>query len=60
MGFDNGIMMAYEMCPPCTAMEYYQMEPKRMPTNFMRGTVEEVWGDNIFEAMSKTAEDWAD
>ncbi len=56
-GFDNGIMMAYGMCPPCTAMEYYQMEPERMPTHVMRGTTEEVWGDNIFEVMRTTAED---
>jgi hypothetical protein len=55
--FDNGIMMAYGMCPPCTAMEYCQMEPERMPTHFTRRMAKEVWGDDIFEVMRKTAED---
>ncbi len=59
-GFDNGIMMAYGMCPPCTAMEYYQMEPERMPMHLMRGMAEEVWGDDIFEVMRMAAEDWTD
>ncbi len=50
-GFDNGIMM-------CTPMEYYRMETEKMPIYFMRGTVEEVWRDDIFEVMRMTAEDW--
>ncbi len=58
--FENGIMMAYGMCPPCTAIKYYQMEPESMPTHFMRGMAEEVLGDDIFEVIRTMAEDWMD
>ncbi len=60
-GFDNGIMMAYGMCPPCTMMEYYQIEQaQEAPMHFMRGPVEEVWGNDAFETMRTAAEDWTD
>ena len=34
-GFDNGILIAHGMCPPCTLPEYYQMDPENQPTHFM-------------------------
>ena len=35
-GFDNGIMMAYSMCPPCTLQEYYELNPNLPhPTHFL-------------------------
>ena len=46
-GFDNGILIAYGMCPPCELMEYYQldeMDSRIAPSGFMRGTASEVWG----------------
>ena len=50
-GFDNGILVAYGMCPPWELMEYYQLDPLIAPTNFMRGTAAEVWGDDTHEVM---------
>jgi hypothetical protein len=41
MGFDNGILIAYGMCPPCKPQEYYQLDPEGAPTHFMRGTADE-------------------
>jgi hypothetical protein len=36
MGFDNGIMMTYGICPPITLMEYYQIEQdQEAPMHFM-------------------------
>jgi hypothetical protein len=63
MGFYNGIMMAYGMCPPCTLQEFYKIDPKlEVPTHFMRGTVEEIWGEDAdpYCVMQTTAEDWTD
>lgn len=31
-GFDNGILIAYGMCPPIDLMESYQMDPAKAPT----------------------------
>ena len=31
-GFDNGILIAYGMCPPIDLMESYQMDPVKAPT----------------------------
>jgi hypothetical protein len=60
-GFDNSIMMVYRMCPPCTLMEYYQIEQdQEAPTHFMKETAEEVWGNDAFEIMRRTAEVWTD
>ncbi len=59
-GFDNGILMAYGMCPPCKLQEYYQMDPDQRPTHFMRGTSNEVWGNVMHEVMYTTVADWAD
>ncbi len=54
-------MMAYRMCPPCTLMEYYLIEEdQEVPMHFMRGTAEEVWGNDAIEIMQTTAEDWTD
>ena len=39
------------MCPPWELMEYYQLDPLIAPTNFMRGTAAEVWGDDTHEVM---------
>jgi hypothetical protein len=57
-GFDNGILIAYGMCPPVKPMLYYQMDPTTQPTHFMQGTFTEVWGDDVFEIMHTTAADW--
>ena len=46
-GFDNGIVIAYGMCPPCTLQEFYESDPELPhPTHFMRGTAEETWGND--------------
>ena len=50
-GFDNRILIAYGMCPPCKTMEYYQLDPCIPPSGFMQGTTAEVWGDDTHEAM---------
>jgi hypothetical protein len=42
MGFNNGILIAYGMCPPCKLLEYYQLDPECAPTHFMRGTADKV------------------
>jgi hypothetical protein len=61
MGFDNGILIAYGMCPPRKLLqEYYQMDPDQRPTHFMRGTANEVWGNDMHEVMYTTAADWVD
>ena len=57
-GFDNGILIAYGMCPPCTLPKYYQMDPENQPTHFMRGTVVEMWGVDTHEVMYTTVADW--
>ena len=36
-GFDNGILIAYGICPPVELMEYYQMDPTTAPIH-CRGT----------------------
>jgi hypothetical protein len=60
-GFDNGILIAYGMCPPCKLQEYYQLaDPEQAPTHFMRGTADKVWGSNMHEVMYTTADDWTD
>jgi hypothetical protein len=41
-GFDNGILIAYGMCPPCKLQEYYQLAPENCPTHFMWGTVAKI------------------
>ena len=57
MGFDNGILMAYGMCPLCKLQEYYQLPPDQVPTHFMRGTANLVWGDDMHEIKRTTAAD---
>ena len=57
-GFDNGILIAYGMCPPCPLQEFYQMAPENQPTHFMRGTAAEIWGTDTHEVMRTTAADW--
>jgi hypothetical protein len=57
-GFDNGILIAYGMCPPCPLQEFYQMALEHQPTHFMRGTAAEIWGTDTHEIMYTTAADW--
>ena len=58
-GFDNGILIAYGMCPPCPLQQFYQiMAPENQPTHFMRGTAAEIWGTDMHEIMYTTAADW--
>jgi hypothetical protein len=57
-GFDNGILIAYGMCPPCPLQEFYQMAPEHQPTHFMRGTAAEIWGTDTHKIMYMTAADW--
>ena len=57
-GFDNGILIAYGMCPPCPLQQFYQMAPENQPTHFMRGTAAEIWGTDTHETMYTTAADW--
>ena len=57
-GFNTGILIAYGMCPPVELAQYYQMDPATQPTHFMQGTHTEVWGDDMFEVMHRTAADW--
>ena len=57
-GFDNGIFVAYRMCPPRPLQEIYQMAPEHQPTHFMRGTAAEIWGNDTHEVMYTTAADW--
>jgi hypothetical protein len=59
-GFDNSILMAYGMCPPCKLQEYHQLPPDLVPTHFIRGTADEVWGDDTHKVMRTTADDWTD
>ncbi len=60
MGFDNGILIAYGMCPPFKLQEYCQLDPERVPTHFIRGTTDEVWGSNLHKVMYTMADNWAD
>ena len=57
-GFNNGILIAYGMCPLVGLMQYYQMDPMTQLTHFMRGTAAEVWTDDTFEVMRTSAADW--
>jgi hypothetical protein len=59
-GFNNGILIAYGMCPPCKLQEYYRLDPERAPTHFMRGTADKVWGSDTHKVMYTTADDWTD
>jgi hypothetical protein len=59
-GFDNRILMAYGMCPLHKLQEYYQMDPDQRLTHFMRGTANEVWGNDMHEVMYTTAANWMD
>jgi hypothetical protein len=54
-GFDNGILIANGMCPPCKLQEYYQLDPEHAPTHFMRETTDKVWGSNTHKVMYMTA-----
>jgi hypothetical protein len=63
MGFNNGIIMAFGMCPPCTLWEFYKLDPELLcPTHFMRGTMEDIWGEEAdpYGVMRTTATDWTD
>ncbi len=60
MGFKNGILIAYGMCPPCKLQEHYQLDPERVPTHFMRGTADEVWESNTHKIMYRMADNWTD
>jgi len=60
-GFDNGIIIAYGMCPPITLREFYEGDPDLpRPSHFMRGTTDEIWGEDIHGVMRTTAENWTD
>ncbi len=62
-GFDNGIIMAFRMCPPCTLQEFYDPNTKLPhPSHFMRGTARENWGEDVdpYGVMQTTAADWID
>jgi hypothetical protein len=62
-GFDNGIIMAFGMCPPCTLQEFYDPDTELPhPTHFMRGTAEKNWGEDVdpYGVMWTTAADWTD
>jgi hypothetical protein len=59
-GFDNGILIAHGMCPPCKLQEYYQLAPENCPTHFMRGTAAKIWGDGIHKVMYTSAANWTD
>jgi hypothetical protein len=42
-GFNNGIIVAYGMCPPITLREFYESDPELPPpTHLMRGAAEEI------------------
>jgi hypothetical protein len=62
-GFDNGIIVAFGMCPPCTLQEFYDPDPNLpRPTHFIRGTANEIWGEETdpYGVMQTTAVDWTD
>ncbi len=59
-GFNNGILIAYGMCLFCKLQEYYQLDPERAPTHFMRGTADEVWERDMHEVLYTTADNWTD
>jgi hypothetical protein len=47
MGFDNGIIVAYGMCPLITSREFYEGNPELpRPSHFMRGTADKIWGED--------------
>ena len=56
-GFDNRILIAYGMCPPCMLPEYYQMALEHQSTHFMHGTAAKIWGTDMHEIMYMTAAD---
>jgi hypothetical protein len=60
-GFDNGIIVAYGMCPPITLQEFYKRDPD-LPchSHFMRGTADEIWGYDTLGVMRTPTEDWTD
>jgi hypothetical protein len=60
MGFENGILIAYGMCPPCKLQEYYQLDQECAPTHFMKETADEVWESNTHKGMYTTADNWMD
>ncbi len=53
-------MIAFGIFPLVTVQEFYQIEIGKHPTHFMQGTTVEIWGDNPFDFMTSTAEDWDD
>jgi hypothetical protein len=59
-GFDNEILMAYGVCPPCKTMENYQLDPHIAPLGLMQGTAAEVWGDDTHEVMRGNSSSWKD
>ena len=62
-GFDDGIIVAFGMCPPCTLQEFYDPDPNiPRSTRFMRGTAEEIWGEETdpYGVMRTTVTDWTD
>jgi hypothetical protein len=61
IGFDNRILMAYGMCPPCKLqLEYYQLDLELEPKHIMRGTTAKVGGDGIHKGMHTMADNWTD
>ena len=59
-GFDNRILVAYGMCPPCKLIKHYQQYPHIPPSGFIRGTAAEVWGGDIHEVMQGASSSWKD
>jgi hypothetical protein len=60
-GFNYGIIIAYGMCPPITLREFYEGDPDLpRPSHFMRGTAEEIWGEDTHGVMRTMAENWTD
>jgi hypothetical protein len=55
-GFDNGILIAYGMSPPYKL----QIDHDQRPTHFMRGTANEVWGNDTHKVMYTIAADWTE
>jgi hypothetical protein len=63
MGFDNSIIVAFGICPPCTLREFYELNPELpCPPHFMRGTAEDIWGEEAdpYGVMRTMAADWTD
>jgi hypothetical protein len=62
-GFNKGIVVVFGMCPPCTLREFYELDPElSCPTHFMRGTAEDIWGEEAdpYGVMRTTAVYWTD